>query len=175
MEDFTSKIAKIEKMVKKLLKEHSEEDIRSSIIVSSIPNLLSIFSITPELSEKKPRKRSSKPKKEKVEGEVKKNVNSWIHFCKEKRPELALESVTGKAAMSRLSTMWKELDEAGKQPYKDMADDDKRRYESEINITKPTSDVSNEEADEEETEEEETEVVEEKPKNKKKGRKPKRK
>ena len=84
MDNFVSKIARIEKLVKNLLKESSIEDIRSSIEDSHIPNLLSIFIIAP--SEDKPRKRTSKPKKEKVEGEVKKNVNSWIHFCKEKRP-----------------------------------------------------------------------------------------
>ena len=158
MEDFVSKIAKIEKMVKKLLKEHSVEDIWSSIDQSSIPNLVSIFSITKPV-EKKSRNRSSKPKKEKVEGDVKKNVNSWIHFCNEKRPELTAEGVTGKTAMSRLSTTWQALDEEGKQPYIDMAVDDKRRYESEANINKPTSDVSEAE-------------VEEKPK--KKGRKAKK-
>ena len=41
-----------------------------------------------------------------------------------------------------------------KQPYKDMADEDKRRYENEANINKPTSYVSEAEED--------VEVVEEK-------------
>ncbi|CAG9330538.1 unnamed protein product [Blepharisma stoltei] len=65
----------------------------------------------------------------KVEGpKPKKARSAYIFFCNEKRPDLD-EEFKGKEAMKKLGAMWKACSEAEKQPYADLAEKDKERYE----------------------------------------------
>ena len=128
MDRFVTKITKIEKMVTKLLSKHSIDEIRSQIEGCSLSNLLSVL-VSHEVSSEDPPRKTKKRASKKVAGGVKKNVNSWIHFCSQKRPELKERGITGRSATTELAKMWGSMTIEEKQEYKDMADQDKVRYE----------------------------------------------
>lgn len=79
-------------------------------------------------------KKKSKGKKE----GPKRAVSAYIHFCNERRAQLARENpeMKGKAAMTELGRLWRELTEEEKQPYQRKYEEEKERYDQEVEEVK---------------------------------------
>ena len=73
-------------------------------------------------SEKEKPKKAKKAKKEKDPNAPKKNVNSWMHFCRETRAK----HPNVKHTVAALKVIWADLDD--KSEYEEMAKLDKKRY-----------------------------------------------
>lgn len=66
---------------------------------------------------KKPTKRNTKPKEEKIAGK-----NAYHFFVADKMGEVKAAGIEAKSRMKRIGEMWKSLDDQSRQPYKDMAE-----------------------------------------------------
>ena len=70
-----------------------------------------------------------------VKSSIKKPISSYVIFSNMKRPEVTQKnpSLSPKEILTLLGKMWKELSEDEKNPYSDLAKEDKARYQREIN------------------------------------------
>ena len=84
-----------------------------------------------KIGKKTPAKRTTKPKEEKLSGK-----NAYHFFVADKMSEVKAAGVEAKSRMKRIGEMWKALNDAERQPYKDMAD----RYNAYVAKEMQTSD-----------------------------------
>lgn len=123
------------------------------------------------------KKKSKKIKKEKTD--IKKNKSSYLFFCEEERVKMKKENLelSNNEIISELGNRWKKIKDDPKkiEKFVKLAENDKKRYESEkkqptVAIETHSEDILDEEVQEPEIEEEVEEevVVEKKPVTKKK-------
>jgi len=75
-----------------------------------------------------------KIKKKKDPNEPKRPRNCYIYFCKETRPVLKEQNIKGVEIFIKLGQEWRKTPIENKQPYLDLAAQDKLRYEKEKQV-----------------------------------------
>ena len=93
-------------------------------------------------SKEKSVKRKSSKSKDKTDSTVKKPMNAFMFFQrnKEKREEVAKKyELNGKFLVSKMGEIWRNMSDTDKEPFVQMSIKDKERYEREI-ISEPKKD-----------------------------------